>query len=246
MGATAAYTQEANRRRTSFDGSSKPGMWWIAATPLAPVGAAGARHTPRSRAPRAPRRSSCPRGRRRSSCAPCHSVKVSAVNPRSAMPRRSGMAAARIQRSSSVSASMSAEDGSCSRCRASRRCAYWYNQAHLHSALGHVPPLEFERAHGRQVTPAQQPVARRTGPLLNPRAVQDAAITSPSSRSPAEPSTPGDVPPEIVDGFCRCRRGSTSNMSWSRHSPTSSGTGNGQRRAGSPSKDRSIALYLLL
>ena len=29
---------------------------------------------------------------------------------------------------------------------------------------GHVPPLEFERAHGRQVTPAQQPVARRTGP----------------------------------------------------------------------------------
>jgi hypothetical protein len=69
--------------------------------------------------------------------------------------------------------------GSCSPCRASRRCAYWYNQAHLHSALGHVPPLEFERAHGRQVTPAQQPVARRTGPLLNPRAVQDAAITQP-------------------------------------------------------------------
>ena len=31
----------------------------------------------------------------------------------------------------------------------------------------------------RQVTPAQQPVARRTGPLLNPRAVQDAAITQP-------------------------------------------------------------------
>ena len=58
-------------------------------------------------APRAPRRSSCPRGMRRSSCAPCHSVNVSAVNPRSAMPRRIGMAAARIQRSSSVSASMS-------------------------------------------------------------------------------------------------------------------------------------------
>jgi len=30
-------------------------MWWIATTPLAPVGAAGARHTPRSRGPSAPR-----------------------------------------------------------------------------------------------------------------------------------------------------------------------------------------------
>jgi hypothetical protein len=29
-------------------------MWWIATTPLAPVGAAGARHTPRSRGPPCP------------------------------------------------------------------------------------------------------------------------------------------------------------------------------------------------
>lgn len=71
--------------------------------------------------------------------------------------------------------------GSCSRCRASRRCAYWYNQAHLHSALGHVPPLEFERAHGRQVTPRSSPLPGEPALyfLLNPRAVQDAAITQP-------------------------------------------------------------------
>ena len=169
------------------------------------------------------------------------------MNPRSAMPRRLGMAEARIQRSSSVSASMSIDIWLVPRCRASSRCTYWYNQAHLHSALGHVPPLELEQAHGRQVTPAQQPVARRTGPPLNPRAVQDTAITQPEfSFVSAEPPTPGDVPPEIVDGFCRCRRGSTSNMSWSRHTPTSSGTGNGQRRVGSPSKDGSIALYVHL
>lgn len=87
--------------------------------------------------------------------------------------------AARIQRSSSVSASMSIDIWLVPRCGASPRCAYWYNQAHLHSALGHVPPLELEQAHGRQVTPAQQPVARRTGPPLNPRAVQDTAITQP-------------------------------------------------------------------
>ena len=35
---------------------------------------------------------------------------------------------------------------------------YWFNQTRLHSALGHVPPVEFEQAHNRQITPAQQPL----------------------------------------------------------------------------------------
>ena len=222
-------------------------MWWIATTPLAPVGAAGARHTPRSRAPRAPRRSSCPRGMRRSSCAPCHSVKVSAVNPRSAMPRRSGMAAARIQRSSSVSASMSVD---------SRLVLSMQGQPKVRLLVQPGPPTQ--RAGSR-------PAARvRAGPW--PSGHPRAAARCPENRPSTEPEggsgcgdhparvlvrqpnhqRPVTFPPEIVDGFCRCRRGSTSNMSWSRHTPTSSGTGNGQRRAGSPSKDRSIALYLLL
>ena len=35
---------------------------------------------------------------------------------------------------------------------------YWCNQTRLHSALGHVPPIEFEQADNRQITPAQQPL----------------------------------------------------------------------------------------
>ena len=36
---------------------------------------------------------------------------------------------------------------------------HWFNQTRLHSALGHVPPIEFEQAYQRQNNPAQQPLA---------------------------------------------------------------------------------------
>ena len=36
---------------------------------------------------------------------------------------------------------------------------HWFNQTRLHSALGHVPPIEFEQAYYRQNNPAQQPLA---------------------------------------------------------------------------------------
>jgi putative transposase len=35
---------------------------------------------------------------------------------------------------------------------------HWFNQTRLHSALGHVPPIEFEPAHYRQITLARQPL----------------------------------------------------------------------------------------
>ena len=35
---------------------------------------------------------------------------------------------------------------------------HWFNQTRLHSALGHVPPVEFEEAHNRQINPARQPL----------------------------------------------------------------------------------------
>jgi transposase InsO family protein len=44
----------------------------------------------------------------------------------------------------------------------------WFNQSRLHSALGHVPPVEFEEAHNRQINPERQPLAGRTRPPLNP------------------------------------------------------------------------------
>ena len=89
------------------------------------------------------------------------------------------MAAARIQRSSSVSASMSIDSRLVLSLQGQPKVRLLVQPGPPTQRAGHVPPLEFERAHGRQVTPAQQPVARRTGPLLNPRAVQDAAITQP-------------------------------------------------------------------
>ena len=36
---------------------------------------------------------------------------------------------------------------------------HWFNQTRLHSALGHVPPIEFEQAYYRQNNLAQQPLA---------------------------------------------------------------------------------------
>lgn len=35
---------------------------------------------------------------------------------------------------------------------------HWFNHTRLHGALVHVPPVEFEQAHYRQNTPAQQPL----------------------------------------------------------------------------------------
>ena len=35
---------------------------------------------------------------------------------------------------------------------------HWFNNNRLHSALGHVPPVEFEEQHYRSITAAQQPL----------------------------------------------------------------------------------------
>ncbi|MBR7741830.1 integrase core domain-containing protein [Phycicoccus sp. BSK3Z-2] len=35
---------------------------------------------------------------------------------------------------------------------------HWYNTARLHSALGYVPPTEYEDDHYRQINPRQQPL----------------------------------------------------------------------------------------
>jgi putative transposase len=35
---------------------------------------------------------------------------------------------------------------------------HWFNEVRLHSALGHVPPIEFETQHYRQIKPRQQPL----------------------------------------------------------------------------------------
>ncbi len=34
----------------------------------------------------------------------------------------------------------------------------WFNETRLHSSLGHVPPIEYETEHYRQINPAQQPL----------------------------------------------------------------------------------------
>jgi len=34
---------------------------------------------------------------------------------------------------------------------------HWFNQHRLHSALGHMPPVEFEDANYRQINPRPQP-----------------------------------------------------------------------------------------
>jgi putative transposase len=36
---------------------------------------------------------------------------------------------------------------------------HWFNEQRLHSALGHLPPVEFEEAHYRQINPEQQPLS---------------------------------------------------------------------------------------
>ncbi len=36
---------------------------------------------------------------------------------------------------------------------------HWFNEHRLHSALGHVPPAEYEQDHYRQIDPAQQPLS---------------------------------------------------------------------------------------
>ena len=36
---------------------------------------------------------------------------------------------------------------------------HWYNHQRLHSALDHVPPLEYEQAHYRRINPQQQPLS---------------------------------------------------------------------------------------
>jgi putative transposase len=36
---------------------------------------------------------------------------------------------------------------------------HWFNEHRLHSALGHVPPAEFEHEHYRRIMPAQQPLS---------------------------------------------------------------------------------------
>jgi len=47
---------------------------------------------------------------------------------------------------------------------------HWFNQTRLHSALGHVPPVEFEEDHNRQINPARNR-CRETSPSTEPGAV---------------------------------------------------------------------------
>jgi putative transposase len=35
---------------------------------------------------------------------------------------------------------------------------HWFNQARLHSSIGHVPPIEYENAYYRHIDPQQQPL----------------------------------------------------------------------------------------
>jgi len=35
---------------------------------------------------------------------------------------------------------------------------HWFNENRLHSAIGYVPPVEYENAYYRQIHPAQHPL----------------------------------------------------------------------------------------
>jgi putative transposase len=35
---------------------------------------------------------------------------------------------------------------------------HWFNETRLHSAIGHVPPIEFEQAYYRHIKPQQHPL----------------------------------------------------------------------------------------
>ena len=35
---------------------------------------------------------------------------------------------------------------------------HWFNETRLHSSIGHVPPVEFEAEHYRQINARQQPL----------------------------------------------------------------------------------------
>ena len=38
-------------------------------------------------------------------------------------------------------------------------CVHWFNEQRMHSAIGYVPPAEFEQHYYRQINPRQQPLS---------------------------------------------------------------------------------------
>jgi len=45
---------------------------------------------------------------------------------------------------------------------------HWFNQTRLHSALGHVPPVEYEQARTCQIPPRSNRCRGNSPPPLNP------------------------------------------------------------------------------